>query len=336
MKQSKIDFVITWVDGNDEKFIKEKEEYLKKFLEKDNSGNKLHYSNSRFRDMGTLKYWFRGVEKYAPWVNKIYFVTNGQVPDWLNLNNPKLVLVQHEEFIPKKYLPTFSSEAIEVNLHRINGLSENFVYFNDDLFIIKNVAERDFFYHNLPCDAGILGIVSMDGSGYSNFNGTIILNKYFDKKEVMKKNFLKWFSFKYGIKLIKNILLYPYHSFSGMTELHVCNSLKKETFKTLWKLEPDVMERTSSNKFRTNNNINLWLLKNYQICKGDFHPRSIKFGKSLYLDDNNVNYIIENQKYKIVCINDHENLNDDDFEKLKEKLVSSFEKILSDKSSFEK
>lgn len=69
--------------------------------------------------MGYLKYWFRGVEKYAPWVHKIYFVTCGQKPDWLNENHDKLVLVNHEDYIPHEYLPTFSSHTIELNFHRI-------------------------------------------------------------------------------------------------------------------------------------------------------------------------------------------------------------------------
>ena len=210
MKNNKIDFVITWVDGFDEKWQKEKQHYLKTFLKENKNSSKNSYNPSRYRDFGTLKYWFRGVEKYAPWVNKIYFVTCGQVPDWLNLNNEKLVLVNHQDFIPKEYLPTFSSEAIEVNLHRIKGLSENFVYFNDDLFIIDKVKENDFFVDDKPCEAAVLGIVPMDENSYSNFNNTIILNKYFNKKEVLKKNKSKWFNLKYRFKLLKTFLLLPY------------------------------------------------------------------------------------------------------------------------------
>lgn len=92
-----------------------------------------------------LQYWFRGVEKFAPWVNRIYFVTWGHIPSWLNLSHPKLKVVRHEEFIPTDYLPTFSSHPIELNLHRIKGLSERFVYFNDDTFLIRPVLQEDFF-----------------------------------------------------------------------------------------------------------------------------------------------------------------------------------------------
>ena len=103
--QEKIDFVIMWVDGSDPKWLEEKNKYLDKKIDTSNAIN-------RYRDMGVLKYWFRGVEKFAPWVNKIHFVTWGHVPSWLNTNNPKLNVVKHEDFIPQKYLPVFNANAI--------------------------------------------------------------------------------------------------------------------------------------------------------------------------------------------------------------------------------
>ena len=62
----------------------------------------------------------------------------GKKPDWLNLDHPKLKLVTHKEFMPNEYLPTYNSAAIELNLHRIEGLSENYLYFNDDMYLIRN------------------------------------------------------------------------------------------------------------------------------------------------------------------------------------------------------
>ena len=82
-----IDFVVTWVDGNDEKWRLKKAKY-------DGSINTSKYSmNSEkaYREWGTFKYWFRGVEKFAPWVNKVYLVTDNQKPSWLNFNSDKLV-----------------------------------------------------------------------------------------------------------------------------------------------------------------------------------------------------------------------------------------------------
>lgn len=99
----------------------------------------------RYRDYGIFNYWFRMIEKNAPWVNNVYLITNGQKPDWLNLEHPKLKLVTHREFMPKEYLPTYNSAAIELNLHRIEGLSENYLYFNDDTYLIRDSQPSDFY-----------------------------------------------------------------------------------------------------------------------------------------------------------------------------------------------
>ena len=120
-KTQKIDFVITWVDDSDLEWREEKAKF---------SGEDTR--ESKYRDWGLLKYWFRGVEKFAPWVNRVHFVTYGHIPEWLNTECPKLNIVKHDDFIPKEYLPTFSSHTIELNLHRIPGLMEHFSYFNDD------------------------------------------------------------------------------------------------------------------------------------------------------------------------------------------------------------
>ena len=135
-----IDFVVTWVDMDDPKW---KEDFKKYSGKIDNTKNEV--SEARFRDYGFLKYWFRGVEKFAPWVRKVHFVTCGQKPEWLNENHPKLSLINHSDYIPEKYLPVFNSSLIEIYLHKIPGLADNFVYFNDDFFIINNIPKERFF-----------------------------------------------------------------------------------------------------------------------------------------------------------------------------------------------
>ena len=122
-----IDFVITWVDGSDENWQKKKRKYIE-----DKAGDEVHY-----RDWGLLRYLFRSIEKYAPWVHRVYLVTDGQTPEWLNTEHKKLVVTDHKDFIPAEYLPTFNSHTIELNLHRIRGLEEQFVYFNDDFLLTK-------------------------------------------------------------------------------------------------------------------------------------------------------------------------------------------------------
>ncbi|XP_066905780.1 N-acetylglucosamine-1-phosphotransferase subunits alpha/beta isoform X2 [Halyomorpha halys] len=100
---------------------------------------------SRFDDKEELRYCLRSISKHVPWIKTVYLITNGEIPYWLNLDNPKLRLITHEEIFPNQNdLPTFSSPAIEVNIHRIPGLSEKFLYFNDDILIGKDIWPEDF------------------------------------------------------------------------------------------------------------------------------------------------------------------------------------------------
>ena len=107
-----------------------------------------HFSASRFADNQELRYSLRSVERFAPWVRQIFIVTNGQIPSWLNLDNPRIKIVTHAEiFSNKSHLPTFSSPAIESHLHKIPGLSKKFIYLNDDVMFGADVWPDDFYTH---------------------------------------------------------------------------------------------------------------------------------------------------------------------------------------------
>lgn len=101
---------------------------------------------NRFEDNEELRYSLRSLEQYAPWVRRIFLVTNGQIPHWLNLDHPRLTIVTHQDIFPNaSHLPTFSSPAIESHIHRIPGLSDHFLYLNDDVMLMQDVWPEDFF-----------------------------------------------------------------------------------------------------------------------------------------------------------------------------------------------
>lgn len=135
-----IDLVYTWVDSNDEAFKKE----LSRYIGNDDSLDKSAKSPARWLNHDELKYSLRSIEKFAPWFNKIYIVTNGQKPAWLN-EGDKIKIISHDEILEKDFLPTFNSHVIGSALHKIPGLSENYVYFNDDIFLLKSMSPEDFF-----------------------------------------------------------------------------------------------------------------------------------------------------------------------------------------------
>lgn len=323
-----IDFVICWVDGNDEEWQKEKQMYT--------SEVKSDSRIIRYRDWDNLQYWFRGVERFAPWVNKVHFVTWGHLPSWLNTNHPKLNVVRHEDYIPKEYLPTFSARPIEVNLHRIRDLSEQFVFFNDDMFLIKPVKESDFFKNGYPRDIAVfdIGIKDDEVHGSAVYNSLLLINKYFNKKEVLRKNFLKWYNPAYGRHLIKTILLSPWKYFTGFYTPHLPNSFLKSTFYEVWEKETEYLELTSSHKFRNKLDLTQYIFKFWQLALGDFVPRR-NIGKvySIGLDFERIKTDIDSQKFKMICINDSDLI--EDFEEKKLEIVKSFDKILPEKSEFE-
>lgn len=324
----KIDFVVTWVDGNDPEWIAEKNKFSPGI-------NKTFNTNIRYRDYGLFKYWFRSIEKYAPWVNKIYVVTSGQKPEWLNIHADKIVFVKHSDFIPEEYLPTFNSNAIELNLHRIKGLSENFVLFNDDMYLINDVTENDFFYKGLPRKVGIYSPV-IPFKEFSNtvFNNVRIINKNFDKRKDLKRNWKKFISFKYGSEQLRTISTLPFRRVLGYKNLHLTSSHTKSVYREVWDKEFATLDVTSKSKFRSRSDVNHWLFSYWQIEKGFFYPQSTKLGYFYTLNEfeNITNAIVKGSR-KIICIND-----DYDVENYEDKingLIQTFEKVFSDKSEFE-
>lgn len=331
----KIDFVILWVDGSDPKWLEEKNKYSEKKIDIDDS-------IARYRDTKTLKYWFRAVEEYTPWVNKIHFVTWGHLPKWLDTTNPKLNIVNHKDFIPSKYLPTFSANPIELNIHRIKGLSERFVYFNDDMFI-TNPLRKDFFFQNgLPCDFWKENTFQTENSGDNFFdhivlNDLFLINKNFNKLEVIKKHHKKIYNLKYGKRNLRHFILNRRNYFCGFDITHTAHSFLKSSLKEVWEKEYDILDKTCSNKFRNVLDINQWGVHWYQMVKGNFTPVSHKTNTSYFsLQENNqalYDYMFD-PKSTIVCIND--TTKDIDFDKATKELIEKFEIKLPKKSSFEK
>jgi hypothetical protein len=143
---SGIDVVYTWVDGSNPKFQADLDKY--RALEV-NEEDPFISGKRRFRNSDELRYSLRSLESNAPWVNRIFLVTGGQVPAWLNLKHPRIRLVNHSDIFPDlSHLPTFNSLSIEMHMHRIRGLSNNFLYFNDDMFLGRPIDRSDFLYND--------------------------------------------------------------------------------------------------------------------------------------------------------------------------------------------
>lgn len=327
-----IDFVITWVDMDDPKW---KEDFAKYSDKIDNSKNEI--SEARFRDYGFLKYWFRGVEKFAPWVRKIHFVTCGQKPEWLDVTNPKLCMVNHEDYIPREFLSCFNSNVLEFYMHKIPGLSENFVYFNDDFFIINKVDQNRFFRNGLPCD--IAAFRTNWGESQWNkmlMNNIKLINRHFDKKEVMKRFHDKWFDSSYGKKARLNYLTKPFNRFFTLKTHHNAQPFLKSTFEEVWAACGDELTKASAHRFRTSDDLTPELFRTWQVCRGEFEPYNTYKDTKMFpliLKSKKAIEAIREQSYSLVCLND--NIHIRNYAQTMRDIEKAFESILPEKSSFE-
>ena len=327
----KIDFVIAWVDGWDKEWQKERNKYAWKDPE--------NLADYRFRDMNILKYLFRWIEKFAPRVNNVFFVTCGHYPEWLNLECPKLKFVKHEDYIPKEYLPTFNSHTIELNFHRIKGLSEHFVYFNDDMFLTDYTKGSDFFVNWLPKQTAWLSALPTNSwvFWYILLNNITLLNKHFKYWEIISKNKSKWYYPWYSLRVLaQTIFLENYPCLVGLYNSHMPNSLQKSTMNKLWDEEYEVLNSSSLCKFRDKDNVNQYVFSWYDTVSWNFTPRSSNVYRYFDIQNDNTDLVkaITKRKYKMICANDNEK--EFDFEKSKKEIIDAFEKILPEKSSFEK
>lgn len=328
---SEIDFVILWVNGADSEW----QEAFNRHAE--NPGDKRQ---CRYRDWDILRYIFRGFETFTPWVRKIHLVTCGHLPSWLNVNHQKLEIVNHKDFLDEKNLPVFNCNPIEVNLHKIKGLSEKFVYFNDDTFLCKPITEDYFFKNSLPRDMFVFNAIFMDTISHIRLNDILIVNSLFSKREVLRKNYLKLFNLRYGLHQIRTVLLLPWPQITGFYDTHQPQPFLKSTFQEVWTCATQILEKTSKSRFRSRDDVNQYLFRYWQLLKGDFYPKSFSDTATIPVYDvsdiEKASEIIKNKKYRMLCINDElDDVATEQFNAYKYKIIEAFNFVLPNKSAFE-
>ena len=331
-----IDFVLAWVDGSDPVWQDRK----KAFRGKDSTDD----LPERYRDWGLLRYWFRGVDRYAPWVRKVFLICDQEPPKWLRKDCPKLQIIRHEDYLPAEYRPAYSSHPIELNIHRIGDLSEHFVYFNDDMFLLRPVTEDLFFHNGLPRDAALLNPIPTtdlrkreDGRIFTvPLNNAEYLNRDYDFRSCIKGNRLKWLSPLYGKRLIRNMIFLSWPRFVGFEEPHIPQSFLKSAFEKAWEQDADILNETSLHQLRDDRDVNQWLIRGRQLAEGCVVPRSVRTGRMFDLDRESEEAVraIREQKSRMICLNDGP-MEQEQFLRTREALWQAFQEILPTPSRFE-
>ncbi|MFI9341270.1 stealth conserved region 3 domain-containing protein [Streptomyces sp. NPDC052773] len=140
-----VDAVYTWVDGDDPAMAAKRRAHQ---ALADHGIAPRETGASRYTSHDELRYALRSLEMYAGFVRHVYLVTDAQLPAWLDPRAEGLTVVDHRDILPADALPVFNSHAIESRLHHIPGLSERYLYFNDDVFINRPVRAEHFFHGN--------------------------------------------------------------------------------------------------------------------------------------------------------------------------------------------
>jgi len=315
-----IDIVFTWVDGSDPEWQNSFNTTIKKYKSNELLGASTN--ESRFRNFNELKYSLRSICMYADFFNKIYIVTAGQVPEWLDTKNKRIEIVDHESIFPKgDYLPTFNSHAIESRLHHIKELSENYLYFNDDFLIGRPLTPSNFF---LKKDISYFFATESTYIGLNNSN-----SKDLPVDSAAKNN--------------RDIILSMYGSIVTNKFGHVPYPQLKSVLNEIEKNIPEILDKTARSKFRNINDISLpsSFYHHYAKLNGRAVPGNIK---QTYIDISNKNSLghlknllnldICNQP-QVFCINDVDYY-DKDIAGFTEILQNTLESYFPIKSEFEK
>ena len=293
-----MDIVITYVNGNDPVWQQDYEKHTS-----------VPAMQKRFRDWGTLRYLLRGVEKNMPFIRNVYLVVShpSQVPEWANTENLKIVL--HKDIIPEEFLPTFNSNSIEMHLHRIEGLDEQFIYFNDDCFPMGKCEPTDFFRD----DKIVIGFS----------HHLLAMNMY---KKICRNS----------DHLARRALgMRPSCRF--VRPQHICTPMLRAQSEELYAKVEDEIRRTAACKVRNEQNVTQYLFLNYLHYKGRVvHHRISKrhFSVSVASMDKLRDFLLRPTK-SMVCINDVK-LPDGRYSEMRAMMHEAFEASLPEKSKYEK
>jgi hypothetical protein len=291
-----MDIVITYVDGNDPVWQRDYEKYTD-----------VPVMQKRFRDWGTLRYLLRGIETNMPFIRNVYLVVShpSQVPEWADTENLKIIL--HKDIIPAEHIPTFNSTVIEMFLHRIDGLDEEYLYFNDDIFPVLPCRQEDFF---------------RDGKAVTGMSSHFFVTGMY-KKHVSRAD-----------KLAREALgMQP--SLKYMRPQHACIPVLRSEAERIHSIQHDAVMR-SLTRVRSDENINMTLFLSYMYHKSLVinQRQSCRHISLAAVTQSRLRESIMEPERRMLCINDVR-LSEDKFTTYRDLIIGMFENRFPLRSRFE-
>lgn len=292
-----MDIVIAYVDGQDPVWQRDYEKYTN-----------VPVMAKRFRDWGTLRYLLRGIQYKMPFVRNVFLVVShpSQVPSWVDMDNLKVIL--HSDFIPADFLPTFNSTTIGLFLHRIPGLGERYLYFNDDIFPVGECSPEDYF---------------RDGKVVIGISRHLFVSGMY-KHHVKRSNQL---ARKALGRRSSPFFIRPQHSCIPM--------FRSECEKVFHELEQEIVNSIS--RVRSNDNLNMSLYMSYMYYQGKVVSKRIPCThvSLAAVTPSGIGQYITSPSRSFVCINDV-SMSDEKYQAFRSSMTDAFEQKFPQKSRFEK
>tara|TARA_B100000003_G_scaffold169529_1_gene156602 strand:+ start:1515 stop:2465 length:951 start_codon:yes stop_codon:yes gene_type:complete len=309
-----IDLVYLWVDGNDPKWQAKRNAFLERKVE-----NSLSSFNGRYVNNDELKYSLRSVERYAPWIRKIFIVTDDQTPEWLDIENPKIKIIDHKEILPAESLPCFNSNVLEHFLCKISNLSEYFILSNDDTFFNKIVSPTTFFGKDgFP-------IIRLTRKPFRRF-------RWFLREQIFKKPHKLYSKALFNAaELVKQKFGFFYN---GLPHHNIDSYLKSDCIRVGEQIFKNEIDHTKMNHIRNANDIQRIVYSYVALAEKRGHLRYVSNDESLHIHIQKDRHFEKLKKFNptFFCMNDTEYADDNDRMKLKVWLSTRF----PEKSEFEK
>jgi hypothetical protein len=205
------------------------------------------------------------------------------------------------------------------------------------------IPEEYYFKDGLPCDEAVespimpvdVGAIS-DYASYLKANNVLFINRHWNKREVQKKNWDKWYFEGYGELLERNRGLHYWNNFAGFHDYHMPAPLRKSTLKKLWDIEEEQLDAVCHNQFRMPSDLSWYIVRYWQLCTGEFVPKK-SVGKPYLVTAENVSEVAEalrSREFPLISLS--EDCTPEEFWDIKKVINGALEEVLPEKSSFEK
>lgn len=308
-----IDLVYLWVNGNDPQWLAKRNACIGKTEEKSAVN-----CDGRYADNDELKYSLRSIDKYAPWLRRIFIVTDNQVPVWLDTSNASVRIVDHKEIMPDVCLPCFNSAVIEHFLYKIPGLAEHFIYANDDMFINKPVTPETFF--------------GKDGLPIVRFN-----RRPFRKWTLLFKEKVQGKRLSNYVQTIRNsaeLVEKKYGKYYGGKTHHNIDAYLRSDYEHAAKVFEDEIRTTLLNHVRSENDIQRNIYSYVALAEKRAHLHYVTQRTSFRLHIQNESHYGKLERYNpiLFCMNDSQYAKDCD----RKRAAAFLDKRFPEKSQYEK